>query len=558
MDQLKDLLKQCVKYRFWIAVVISLLLPAIGYFAGVGTIKAETTKQEAAIKSAQGDIGKFKVPGIVNAQYQPLAATKKEALVEDVDATWRKLFAVQEPLLKWPPEVEERFRKWGRKYPTEVDRNQVQSTLIDYAVAYPEFVSKIYKVFNPFNFDDGSGIVVAPDRKVLLGEETYSQDTPPELSKVWAEQERLWVVTALLDVIAKVNDSVGAKDWSDAIIKQINLLEVGSPTDQDQKSIAQGVQLVAADVLSPDGATAAVPSAAAVPVTASGPQGMEQMMSGGSMGGSLGGASKTNEVMYFATNSPKFKALPIKITVLLDQARLQNFLVGLENSPMAIQVHEVEIAKPLTPVAKPAYGERSQFNSGMGMMGRQMGGDESAMGGRPGMTSMSGGRGRSGIGQGNGASSGEQMAGMMGGGRGNPGTSAASKKGIDNRTVDAAAERKKREKKEKDAAKAKTDTKKIDQYFNVIEVTVYGQARFYLAPPLPPQAAPSNSTATEPLANPAPAPASVTPPPPTTESSKKDETPKVEASTPAATTVNPPAPDASAATPKTETTPAKP
>ena len=174
------------------------------------------------------------------------------------------------------------------------------------------------------------------------------------------------------------------------------------------------------------------------------------------------------------------------------------------------------------------------------------------------MTSMSGGRGRSGIGQGNGASSGEQMAGMMGGGRGNPGTSAASKKGIDNRTVDAAAERKKREKKEKDAAKAKTDTKKIDQYFNVIEVTVYGQARFYLAPPLPPQVAPSNSTATEPLANPAPAPASVTPPPPTTESSKKDETPKVEASTPAATTVNPPALDVSAATPKTETTPAKP
>jgi hypothetical protein len=562
MDQLKDFLKQCVKYRFWIAVVISLLLPGIGYAVGYGTINAETTKQEAAIKSAQGDIGKFKVPGIVNAQYQPLAATKKEALVEDVDATWRKLFAVQEPLLKWPPEVEERFRKWGRKYPTEVAKNQVQSTLIDYAVAYPSFVSKIYKVFKPFNFEDGTGIVVAPDQKILLGEASYSQDSPPELSKVWAEQERLWVVTALLDVVARVNDSVGAKDWSEAIVKQINLLEVGSPTDQDQKSIAQNVQLVAADVLSPDGTTGAPAPVAATQVTASGPPGMEQMMSGGAMPGMSGG-TKTNDVMYFDTKSTKFKSLPIKITVLLDQARLPNFLVGLENSPMAIQVNEVEIAKPLTPVTKPAYGERSQFGMGMmGMMGGRMGGDDGAMVGRPGMMSMpgGGGAGRPGMAQGPGSNYADMMAGQMGGGRGGSGPSASTKKGIDNRTVDAAAERKKREKKEKDAAKAKTDTKKIDQYFNVIEVTVYGQARFYLAPPPPPQPAPSNAApAPEALANPSPAAA-----PPAAEPAKKEETTKAEAPstapTPAATPANPPtaAPDGAPATPKAETPPPKP
>ena len=47
-------------------------------------------------------------------------------------------------------------------------------------------------------------------------------------------------MTALLDVVAKVNDSVGAKDWDGAIIKQINAIEVGTPTAQDQKSIAKG------------------------------------------------------------------------------------------------------------------------------------------------------------------------------------------------------------------------------------------------------------------------------------------------------------------------------
>ncbi len=77
MDQLKDFLKQCVKYRFWIAFGISLLLPMIGYFVGVGTIVEATTKREGEIKSAKTDIGKYTSPGIVNAQYQPIAVAEE-------------------------------------------------------------------------------------------------------------------------------------------------------------------------------------------------------------------------------------------------------------------------------------------------------------------------------------------------------------------------------------------------------------------------------------------------------------------------------------------------
>ncbi len=151
MDQLKDFLRQCVKYRFWIAVGISLLLPIIGYFAGVGGMIQAKTTQETAIKGAKAEIGKYQTQGIVNAQYQPLAAQKNVILTQDVDESWRKLRAIQEPLLRWPEEIEAKFLRWGRKYPTDVDSGEVTRTLVDYTFFYPNFVSKIYKIFKTFN-----------------------------------------------------------------------------------------------------------------------------------------------------------------------------------------------------------------------------------------------------------------------------------------------------------------------------------------------------------------------------------------------------------------------
>ncbi len=527
MDQLKVFLRQCVKYRFWIAFGVSLLLPAIGYFVGFSTINAETTKREGEINAASKEIVKYKTPGIVNGQYQPAATAKKEALIQDVDATWRRCFSSQEPLLKWPAPVEERFRKWGRKYPTDVDRNQIQSTIIDYTVAYPEFVEKIYTIFKPFNFDDGSGIVVAADSKALLAPASFSQDAPPDLTKIWAEQERLWVVTALLDAVAKVNESVDAKDWEGAIVKQINALDVGAPTDQDQKSMAKGETLVPADTL-------ADPSSPPPPAAAPAPGAMPAMPD-------LSGGSKGHDVLYLKTDSQQFKTLPIKLTVLVDQARLSNYLVGLENSPMSIEVNEVEIAKPLTPVAKPAYGERSSFNIGGGAAA--MGNQNPDMASNARMRNMAGGMGNRPSGYPGGDMMGGRSNAAFGGGGG---AAAPPKGGVNIRGgPNLAEERKAKAKREAEAAaKGKGEVKKIDQYYNVIEVTVYGRARFYLAPPPLPQPAPSTAAAPEPTPPPTPAPSTApapdatkaeTPavtPPAAAEPAKKDEAPKPEAAAP--------------------------
>ena len=80
--------------------------------------------------------------------------------------------------------------------------------------------------------------MAAPPEAILLKPAPFTIENPPELGKVWAAQERLWVQRTLLQVIAEVNKN--AKDWDAAIIKQINNLEVGNPAAQDQISIAKG------------------------------------------------------------------------------------------------------------------------------------------------------------------------------------------------------------------------------------------------------------------------------------------------------------------------------
>ena len=83
----------------------------------------------------------------------------------------------------------------------------------------------------------------------------------PELGKIWAGQERLWIQRTVLEVVAQVNKK--AKDWDSAIIKQINLLEVGNQVAQDQRSIAKGEQLEEAEAIKAPGSEAAEEAAAA-------------------------------------------------------------------------------------------------------------------------------------------------------------------------------------------------------------------------------------------------------------------------------------------------------
>ena len=109
-----------------------------------------------------------------------------------------------------------------------------------------------------------------------------------------------------------------------------------------------------------------------------------------SMGGMGGGRTNVSEaVQYIATTSTQFQVLPVQMSVLVPQDRVQDFLIALENSPLAVQVKEMELQRPDARVAKPETGGDTGFGGMGGMMG---------MSGMMGMGMMRQGRAMSGFG----------------------------------------------------------------------------------------------------------------------------------------------------------------
>ena len=52
MDQLKEFLRQCIKYRFWISLGVAALFAIIAYFLGSRPVQAEAEKETNTITQA--------------------------------------------------------------------------------------------------------------------------------------------------------------------------------------------------------------------------------------------------------------------------------------------------------------------------------------------------------------------------------------------------------------------------------------------------------------------------------------------------------------------------
>ena len=264
-EQIKEVLRQVIKYRFWISVSIAALFAVIAYFMGSAPVKAKAIQETKNIKDAEGAVKKYASPGVPTDAYKPIIEEKTQVVSKDVNKAWKELYDRQAPLLTWPETVQDRFRKWGRKWPEGVDSARVQLAYIDYGHAYPDYVDMVYKTFHPFDYETGEGIVAAPPKDALLRPVQFSDQERPDLGKVWAAQERLWIQHTVLDVIAQVNKK--ATNWDSAIVKEIEVLEVGNPMAQDQRSLANQEELKKADEILAPG-QAAAESAEAAPLAA--------------------------------------------------------------------------------------------------------------------------------------------------------------------------------------------------------------------------------------------------------------------------------------------------
>ena len=376
MDQLKDILKQAIKYRFWIAVGISALLPMIAYFVGVGPDPGEgrrprTAKIKAADDGRQASTPRATVP---NDQYKPIVDR------EDGGPDQGRQRVLEEALRPPGPAADlaraasrSGSTTWGRKWPENVDASAVQIAIIDYINAYPTFVTEVYKTFQPFDSDEGTGVVAAPPEEALLRPVAVHRSRP---RPSWARSgpRRSGSGSSGPCSTWSPRSTRTPRTGTRAIIKQINAARGRQPAgpgpavDRQGRDARRGPRHRRPRPRPPPPPRRRRPAERrrcrrharrwAAPAWAA-------------------AAATAESVYYIKTDSTQFKILPVQMTVLIDQDHIQDFLVALENSPMAIQVMDFEMSKPVSPRDQAREGRRrSAFGGhdghGMGMGGGMM------------------------------------------------------------------------------------------------------------------------------------------------------------------------------------------
>ena len=476
MDQVKNILKQLVKQRFWIGVGAVALVPLIAYFAIAGSIHDATNKKVAEIQGAYKGAQPFASGDTPTREYAEIVKEKKDRLKGEVARTAKSLYERQLPVLTWPKEVEDRIPAWGyREWPKEIGSQGEQQAINDYVDHYQDYIEQVYQSFHPFNPEDGSGIVAAAPRDVLLTPPVFNVQTPPTLKQIWDAQERFWLQRALFEVIATVNKD--AKDWDSAAIKQITRLEVAVPTALDQLAATKAAtKLEQATEIVQEGTPPPPPPPVAGAAGAAQPQ----------------AATDAAAVYYTKGAGSQYRLFPVALEVLMEQEKIQDLLAELQNSPMAIQVNEVQWTRPPGPILKPVKAEAGEGASVLAQYRIA-----------PGAGQTAGGRGRTEL-----LVQPYNMIGM-----GGPGAAAAAVPKAAGTDVRTRFQERRRDAARKDgAAKGKDDADEKPEapnpYYNVVQVTMYGQARFYTKPTEAKGAASAGAGAPAPgPGTPAPAPA---------------------------------------------------
>ena len=488
MDQLKTILRQVVKQRFWIAVVVAAILP-LGLYLGLsGSINADTDKKAADIKGALKGANEYANGFVPNSQYTNLVTQQTGVLKGEVDKTWKTLYDRQEPLMIWPETVVDKFPVWGRTWPKGVDNNLVQQAIDDYVVAFPEQVDRIYNLCHPFDFKEGTGVVSAPPKELLLMAPEFDYRVQPTLKQIWDAQQRLWLQGALLDVVAKVNEEAKATDWDSAPIKQIFALDVASMTAQDQQAAtAKDNKLANSKDIVADG-TPVVVDATKNATGATGGS-MDMRLAGGGGGNK---ASANQDLYSVEAAGGQYRLYPVSLGVLMEQSKIQDLLAALKTSPMVIQVRELDVQRPTAHVTKPSTNGTNQFANMAGMDGGR-GGFAPAI-----FNQTAYPTGANAYRPTNAPNANDpRMAAPAFGTLGSMAYTSAPvkevRKGISLRGAPGAEKAKKAEAAAKAEAEAAAKVEPPNPYYDIVQVTIYGQARFYSKPP----EAPATTTTTE-------------------------------------------------------------
>jgi hypothetical protein len=422
MDQVRAALAWLKRYHFWVLTVLVVFI-ALGcwwsasnkmsakYASGLSTITAAFSQIDQVHKAS------FHANDTIN--NHQIEEIKK--LSDSVAKLWQTLYDKQrENVLKWPPELNKSFHEavdkmqFNEEIPSEL-RNHYQNYIERHFPELPKQISarplEASEMGGPGGGEFGRGRTYSPepmpgangvpedndyicewlDQGVIRDELNFPQR--PSSLRIWITQEDLWVYHTLLDVIAKTNQAAGATRMSNAAVKVVYSLDVGSRAAQYSRkpgrlAVPPASATAAGPESGPPGAPMGRPGAGpeggppggGVP---GGPGGMERLSGSGMAGGQMtpdqekafllssrylddkgqpipfgggggdagatppatppdagGGAAPSVDMNQFGTG---FRRLPVRMALEMDARRLPEMLTICANEPLRIEVQEVRI-----------------------------------------------------------------------------------------------------------------------------------------------------------------------------------------------------------------------
>ena len=428
MDQLKPILQNAYKYRFWIICGLVVSLSLVFSFVAASSTRAQIKREKDAIKASFDQVSMLQSKeNPPNDTSHKAMEVKISAVKEGVREAWEKQYDNQNSgpnKLVWPTALGKDFINEVLPlhpiekitYPTPPEDEILDLHRLNYRnyikKELPALSAIIGAKWHPVN----EYVKVSEDedeKKYLVewaaGNQTFLQDsrfdwgnTPPSTLDVLYSQEDLWVLRTLLQVINDTNGSVEAR--YKAAIKRIDSILLG----QDVTAMQDDAQLQ-----DPNQAAGADGGLGGMDSSSGGMgmgMGMEEGMDGdsgagmGAGGGAGGGerpipsgtrddpahlryvdnnfqgvgaktvrdalANPTGENALYAVA----KRIPVRIQMSIDQRRLNKFLALCGNAPLQIEVKRVRINRKSS--ANPSGGGGGM---GMGMGMDEFGGESGDM-----------------------------------------------------------------------------------------------------------------------------------------------------------------------------------
>src|SRR5215831_2762762 len=205
-----DKVKEVLKYQFWILLGIALILPLVGWFMSTSGLVSEA---EARTKELIELDNSLKVgPEDPNSDWSNrLEEVNKEQEKQKLIA-WREVYNRQKEMMTWPTATQ------------ITDLSQIQDWQVSvYRQEYQNELKRVYKIVKPIEDDSSKGLLEFPEEQLPAPDQAW-KTYRPTIGQVAAAQEDLWLLSALLECIAAVNE--GANTPFEAPIRQIDLLHL--------------------------------------------------------------------------------------------------------------------------------------------------------------------------------------------------------------------------------------------------------------------------------------------------------------------------------------------